>query len=70
MAAGEESRKVHCDCSKLLATFTEQGLELFCRFSKETTTVPYGLTSLRDAIAYVEKRRRRQARERRRGPRI
>ncbi len=43
MAAGEESRKVHCDCSKLLATFTEEGSELFCRFSKETTWVAHGL---------------------------
>ena len=38
MGAGEERRKLLCQCGKPLTT---QGLELFCRFSKDTTIVPY-----------------------------
>ena len=37
MAAGEERRKPLCQCGKPLGIFTAQGLELYCRFSKETT---------------------------------
>jgi hypothetical protein len=33
-------------------------LNLYCRFSKETTTVPYGIAGLPEAVAFVEKRRR------------
>ena len=64
MGAGEERRKLLCQCGKPLGIFTAQGLELYCRFSKETTTVPYTIRDLEEAIAYVEGRRRR----RRRGP--
>jgi hypothetical protein len=58
MAAGEESRKLLRQCGKPLGTFTVRGLQLYCRFPKETTTVPYGLADLREAIAFVEQRRR------------
>jgi hypothetical protein len=57
MAAGDESRKMLCNCGRLLAVFTRQGLELYCRSSKETVTVPYGIADLRRAIAFVEQRR-------------
>jgi hypothetical protein len=43
MAAGEESRKLLCECGKPLGIFTVRGLQLYCRFSKETTTAPYGI---------------------------
>ncbi len=69
MAAREEVRKVLCQCGKAVGTFTVQGLQLYCRYSKETTTVPYGLANLREAIAFVE-RRRRQLRRPEGGSRI
>jgi hypothetical protein len=56
MAAGEERRKLLCQCGKLLGIFNERGLQLYCRFSKETTTVPYGIADLREATAFVEQR--------------
>ena len=59
MGAGEERRKLLCQCGKPLGIFTTQGLELYCRFSKETTTVPYTIRTLEEAIAFVEGRRRR-----------
>jgi len=58
MAAGEERRKLLCQCGKPLGIFNARGLELYCRFSKETTTVPYALADLEEAIAFVEQRRR------------
>ena len=58
MAGGEGSRKLLCACGKPLGVFDAKGLNLYCRFSKETTTVPYGIASLPEAIAFVEKRRR------------
>lgn len=58
MAAGEERRKLLCACGKPLGMFTAEGLQLYCRFSKETTTVPYRLATLEEAIAFVERRRR------------
>lgn len=58
MAAGEASRKLLCDCGKQLGTFTREGLDLYCRFSKETTTVPYRISNLQDAVAFEERRRR------------
>jgi hypothetical protein len=58
MAAGEERRKLLCQCGKPLGIFTARGLELDCRFSKETTTVPYAIADLEEAIAFVEQRRR------------
>ena len=69
MAAGEESRKLLCECGKPIGSFNAQGLQLYCRFCKETTTVPYTIADLQEAIAFVE-RRRRQARRPGRGPRI
>jgi hypothetical protein len=66
MAAAESRRKLSCLCGKPLATFDAKGLNLFCRFSKETTTVPYGIAGLPEAIAFVEKRRR-EARSAERG---
>ena len=59
MAAGEQSRKLLCECGKPLGVFDDRGLELYCRFSKEKTVVPYGLANLQEAIAFVERRRRR-----------
>jgi hypothetical protein len=47
-----------CACGKPLAVFDSKGLSLYCRFSKETTTVPYGIAGLPEAVAFVEKRRR------------
>ena len=38
MAAGEEVRKLVCACGKPLGTFTAERLELYCRYSKETTS--------------------------------
>jgi hypothetical protein len=58
MAATEGSRKLLCACGKPLAVFDAKGLNLYCRFSKETTTVPYGIAGLPQAVAFVEKRRR------------
>ena len=58
MTAAEGSRKLLCQCGKPLGVFEARGLRLYCRFSKETTTVPYGLGGLGQAIAYVEARRR------------
>jgi hypothetical protein len=58
MAADEERRKLLCQCGKPLGIFTAQGLELYCRFSKETTTDPYTIADLQEAIAFVEQRRR------------
>ena len=58
MSAAEEKRKVLCPCGKPLAVFDAKWLSLYCRFSKETTTVPYGLRSLAEAIAFVEPQRR------------
>jgi hypothetical protein len=63
MEAGEERRKLLCRCGKPLGIFTAQGLELYCRFSKETTTVPYTIRDLEEAVAYVEGRRRRGRRQ-------
>ena len=68
MAAGEERRKLLCACGKPLGMFTAEGLQLYCRFSKETTTVPYAIADLQEAIAFVEQRRR-QGRRPGRGPR-
>ena len=67
MAAAEGSRKLLCACGKPLAVFDAKGLNLYCRFSKETTTVPYGLAGLPEAMAFVDKRRR-QARPSERRP--
>ena len=55
---GEERRKLLCQCGTPLGIFTAQGLELYCRLSKETTTVPYAIADLQEAIAFVEQRRR------------
>ena len=68
MTAGEERRKLLSQCGKPLGIFTTQGLELYCRFCKETTTVPYAIADLQEAIAFVE-RRRRQGRRPGGGPR-
>jgi hypothetical protein len=68
MGAGEERRKLLCQCGKVLGIFTAQGLELYCRFSKETTTVPYAISNLEEATTFVDKQRRRGRRESK-GPR-
>ena len=57
MAAGEERRKLLCQCGKPLGIFSARGLELYCRISKETT-VPYAIADLQEAVAFVEQRRR------------
>jgi hypothetical protein len=68
MAAAEGSRKLLCACGKPQAVFDANGLNLYCRFSKETTTVPYGIAGLPEATAFVDKRRRRaRPPERRKG---
>ena len=59
MGAGEKRRKLLCQCGKPLGIFTAEGLELYCRFSKESTTVPYTISNLEEAVAFVEGRRRR-----------
>jgi len=53
----EESRKLLCVCGKHHGTFTTQGLEIKCRRCKEITTVPYRLSNLQQAIAFVQRRR-------------
>jgi hypothetical protein len=68
MAAAEGSRKLLSACGKPLAMFDAKGLNLYCRYSKETTTVPYGIAGLSEAMAFVDKRRRKaRAPERRPG---
>jgi hypothetical protein len=62
MATRGGSRKLSCDCGKPLAVFDTRGLNLYCRYSKETTTVPYGIANLAQAIAFVEKLRRQRRR--------
>ena len=69
MATASDERKLSCPCSKQLARFTKEGLELYCRYSKEVTTVPYGIANLEEAIAWIE-RRDRQLRRGGRSPRI
>jgi hypothetical protein len=69
MAAGGERRKLRCECGKPVGIFTAQGFEVYYRFCKETTMVPFSLADLRAAIVFVE-RRRRQARRPEGGPRI
>ena len=71
MAATDGKRKLLCGCGKPLAVFDAKGLNLYCRFSKETTTVPYRLAGLPEAIAFVEDRRRvaRSPQKKRQGPR-
>ena len=59
MGAGEERRKLLCQCSMPLGIFPAQGLELYCRFSKDSATVPYTIRNLEEAVAFVEGRRRR-----------
>lgn len=59
MAQGEETRKLLCSCGKPLGTFKARGLELYCRYCKHTTTVPYGIAGLQAAITFVERLRRR-----------
>ena len=58
MAAADNSRKLLCNCGKQVATFTARGIEVYCRFSKETTIVPYSINSVHDGIAFEEQRRR------------
>jgi len=69
MAGGEESRKLLCRCGKQIAVFDARGLQLYCRYSKETTTVPYGIAGLEEAIAFIEGLRR-QGRRPAKGPRV
>ena len=53
----EESRKLLCVCGKHHGTFTTQGLDIVCRHCKETTTVPYRISTLEQAKAFVQRRR-------------
>jgi hypothetical protein len=57
MAAAEGSRKLLCACGKPLAVFDAKGLTLYCRFSKETTTVLYGMAGLPKAMAFQARAR-------------
>jgi len=52
-----ESRKLLCLCGKQHGTFTTQGLEIKCRHCPETTIVPYGISSLEQAVMFVQRRR-------------
>lgn len=56
----EESRKLLCPCGKHHGTFTKEGLDIKCRHCPETTTVPYRISNLQQAIAFVEGRRGRR----------
>ena len=53
----EESRKLLCLCGKHHATFTTQGLQFVCRSCKDATTVPYRISNLEQAKAFVQRRR-------------
>ena len=53
----EESRKLLCLCGKHHGTFTTEGLEIKCRRCKETTIVPYRISNLEQAKAFVRRRR-------------
>ena len=53
----EESRKLLCLCGKHQGTFTTEGLGIKCRRCKVTTIVPYRISSLEQAKAFVQRRR-------------
>jgi hypothetical protein len=53
----EESRKLLCPCGKQHGTFTTEGLGIKCRRCKETTIVPYRISNLEQAKAFVQRRR-------------
>ena len=53
----EESRKLLCLCGKHHGTFTAEGLGIKCRRCKETTIVPYRISDLEQAKAFVQRRR-------------
>ena len=53
----EESRKLLCACGKHHGTFTTEGLGIKCRRCKVTTVVPYRISSLEQAKAFVQRRR-------------
>jgi len=57
----EEGRKLLCPCGKHHGTFTTEGLGIKCRGCDETTTVPYWISTLEQAVVF-EQRRRGQAR--------
>ena len=53
----EESRKLLCLCGKHHGTFTKDGLGIKCRRCDETTIVPYRISNLEQAKAFVQRRR-------------
>jgi len=53
----EESRKLLCLCGKHHGTFTAEGLGIKCRRCDETTTVPYRISTLEQAVVFVQRRR-------------
>ena len=53
----EESRKLLCLCGKHHGTFTTEGLGIKCRRCKATTVVPYRISTLEQAKAFVQRRR-------------
>jgi hypothetical protein len=63
----EQGRKLLCLCGKQLGTFTREGLAIKCRGCPETTIVPYGISTLAEAVRFVQ-RRRGEATRRRTGP--
>lgn len=53
----EESRKLLCLCGRQHGTFTTEGLGIKCRRCKVTTVVPYRISNLEQAKAFVQRRR-------------
>ena len=53
----EESRKLLSLCGKQLGTFTKEGLAIKCRGCPETAVVPYGISTLEQAVRFAQQRR-------------
>lgn len=62
LTAGEESRKLLCQCGKQHGNLHRRGAGLASRHCKTITTVPYGIGNPEQAIAFVEGERRRRPR--------
>ena len=60
----EESRKLLSLCGKQLGTFTREGLAIKCRGCPETAVVPYGISTLEQAVRFAQRRRGEATRRR------
>ena len=53
----EQGRKLLSLCGKQLGTFIREGLAIKCRGCPERAVVPYGISSLEEAVKFVQRRR-------------